>query len=330
VKVLVTGMSSRQANPQASKRDVTFAHLLATALREAGHEVEHRDPRIEEALTDFSHIFVGLGPLHGLGTNRMYGALSAILRAWGESKLTLFIDDVDAGKIVSGIKTISSKPERFTKPFYAYKQEHALANTSPWREWLLSGVRLLEKSAWPRLLLPAFEWADQTQQLRKVEAAAGRTVTVDLTSYLPEFKPSASEPEERLKRWTVEALTASRWLEQQRLTWPVDVYNRENKRPHDEQLVEQYRRCGGVLELPNEPGWWTSRIGYAAQAGAIYCTAWQNVQELGEPYTLLPDTIEAGSDDERRDLAQAQQAALTAAAPTRDSVKNKLNNLMGG
>ena len=73
-------MTSRQCSEKASERDVTFAWLLREALTDAGHDVELRDPNVKEDLSEYDHAFVGLGPLHGMGTNRSYPALSVILR----------------------------------------------------------------------------------------------------------------------------------------------------------------------------------------------------------------------------------------------------------
>jgi hypothetical protein len=60
-----------------------------------------------------------------LGSNRVYGALSAIMRTWDTGSSIMMIDDWDTGKIFSGIRTMVDNPNRLTKPFFAYKLEHA-------------------------------------------------------------------------------------------------------------------------------------------------------------------------------------------------------------
>ena len=75
-KVLVTGFTSRQCNPAKTTRDVMVSWLIAEVCRDLGYEVEHRNPLVEEDYKEFDHVFLGQAPLHGLGSNRTYGALS--------------------------------------------------------------------------------------------------------------------------------------------------------------------------------------------------------------------------------------------------------------
>jgi len=69
-KMLVTGFVSRQCNPVKNKRDVMPSWLLAEALRDMGHEVEHRNPTMTEDYEEFDRIFLGLAALHSVGANR--------------------------------------------------------------------------------------------------------------------------------------------------------------------------------------------------------------------------------------------------------------------
>lgn len=316
MKILVTGSTSRQCNPEVSKKDVTIAALITEALRGGGHEVEHRDPDILEDLSDFDHVFVGLGPLHGLGTNRAYGALACVLRTIGDGRLSLYTDDPDFGKVVSGLKTMRDGKWRLTKPFFAYKKQHDIAEQPQYRDWLNSGVDLLADYAWPNLIVPWHSWATQTAEegfARKVPQAAGRIVGVDFTSWLPDHRSAmdADRPEVE-QRWVVEGKPGERWLETQRREFPTSYLARGyERRPCDDKLVDLYRRSWGVLEIPTTPvGYWTSRIGYAAQAQTPYVTRWQDVAPLGECYTVLADRITQMTLSERDELGWEQSQAL--------------------
>jgi hypothetical protein len=330
VKVLVTGCTSRQANPEASKKDVTFAYLLATALRGAGHEVEHRNPDITEDLSDFDHVFLGLAPLHGLGSNRSYGAVAVALRTMSQGNLTLYIDDPDIGKVVSGLRTMVNEPKRFTKPFFAYKLQHDIASQPEYASWLSAGVKMLHENAWPSLLVPFHLWATaSTAYERKVPQAAGRIWQLDLSNFMPKFdiQPAA----ERERRWIVEARDDNKWLSQQRPEMPMTRYGKgAQKRPHDMQLYKEYCNSWGVLQPPVDPvGWWDSRITYAARAGAVYLSRWQDLSPLGTVYTdYLPDRVAAMSTEERDDLAARQAEALAAQMPSDESNFDVLNDVM--
>ncbi len=328
MKILITGMSSRQANPQAAKRDITVAVLLKRALEDAGHTVELRDPKVEEDVSGFDHAFVGLGPLHGMGTNRSYGTLSVILRMW-PNKLTLFSDDQDMGKIIGGLQTVLADPDaRFTKPFFKYKKDWDVASQPGWRPWLLEGVKMLRDYEWPQFLIPAFPWADVPQLVKRIPNAQNTTTAVDLSVYLDDF-PIDLDPElQRDQIWVTEAPVSDRWLTQQRIGFELEHYGSgSTKRPNDQLLVERYSQVWGVVESPIDFGWWTSRIGYAAMARSLYVTKWQNVSALGDAYGLLPDAAEQLSITDHRAWADAQAAAFEIVTSSKEDVQKTLTSL---
>lgn len=329
MKILITGMSSRQANPTAAKRDITIAVLLKRALEDAGHEVQLRDPKVAEDISEFDHAFVGVGPLHGMGTNRSYGTLSVILRTW-PNKLTLFSDDADMGKIVGGLQTVLADPDaRFTKPFFKYKKDWDIASQPGWRPWLLEGVKMLRDYEWPQFLIPAYSWADVPQLVKKVPNAQNTTTAVDLSAYLDAFDVDLDPELARDRVWVTEASVSDKWLTQQRIGFELEHYGSgTTKRPNDQLLVERYSQVWGVVESPIDHGWWTSRMGYAANARALYVTKWQNVKWLGDAYSLLPDAAEQMDDDMRRQWADAQATAFAAATTSKDDVKKTLEGLL--
>lgn len=332
MKILVTGMTSRQCSEKASKRDVTFAWLLKQALEEMGHVVELRDPNVEEDLSDYDHAFVGLGPLHGMGTNRSYGALAVCLRMW-DGKLTIFLDDEDQGKVLGGLRTVLNDPgKRFCKEFFAYKRDWEVAKEEPYYSWLLSGVKMLSENAWPRLIVPAFAWADRAKLVR-IPNAAHNTIGIDLSAYLPQFE---THTDGVARTWVYEGNGKSKWFQQQRTTIPILYVGKEDendpyriKRPHDDKLVNLYRNYWGVLNEPSEGGvGWTSRMGYAVQAETLYITRWQDVEPLGQAYALLPDTAEQMDWALRQQWVDAQRIAYNAFISTKEQVKQALSEIL--
>lgn len=325
MKCLVTGATSRQANPDASnvgKKEVAFAWLLAEAMRTMGYEVEHRNPSVVEDLSSFDHIFVGLAPLHGLGSNRMYGVVAATLRTWGTGKLSFFVDDPDVGKITGGLRTMATDANRLTKPFFAYKLEYEVASTPQFAEWLQAGVVMMHEQEWPRLIVPAHPWFQGTDIIaKKVPQALGRITTLDLTSFLPVIPPrDQNDDDPAVRRWVLEAASDNKWVKQQQTVIPVHRIGKEGeKKLPDTHLLNLYRKSWGVLQAPVEPpGWWNSRIGYARQALVPYVTRWQDVQSLGDAYTVLPHTIAEMDQDGRDAIVQSQAEAFDHAIPSQE------------
>jgi hypothetical protein len=334
MRCLVTGATSRQANPDASdvgKKEIAFAWLLAEALRSMGHDVEHRNPSVVEDLSGFDHVFVGLAPLHGLGSNRAYGVLSAVLRTWDTGKLSLFVDDPDVSKVTGGLRTMAHEPQRLVKPFFAYKLEYEVASKPEYADWLQAGVHLLNDQQWPRLIVPAHPWfVGMDAIVKRVPQALGRTTTLDLSAYLPEVKLRETD-DERLEQWVCEARADDKWLRQQQPGAPVYRIGKDGNKAKlpDTHLVNLYTRSIGVLRPPIEPvGWWSSRIGYARQVRAPYVTRWQDVQSLGDSYTVLPHTITAMDREGRATLADAQAAAFDNAIPTQQLCQSYINEIL--
>lgn len=324
-KVLVTGFTSRQCNPAKNKRDVMVSWLIAEVCRDLGYEVEHRNPTIEESYDEFDHVFWGMAPLHGLGSNRSYGALSCYLKTYPEGKITFYQDDHDNAKVMNGIRTVFNDPARLTKRFFDYKLEYDLANTPEWKQFLAQGVEILNNYAWPTTIIPAFEWAE-LDRLTKSCPNLTDPLGIDFTAYLPEY--DVEIPEERDQMWVVE-VTDEKWFARQRIQWFPQRYGKGyDKRPEDEAVVRQYAQSWGVINRGQDYGWWNSRIGYAAQTKAIYVTKWQNVETLGDAYALMPDAAETLTPELRNDWANAQADALSKGISSRETVRDQIRKLV--
>lgn len=331
-RVLVTGMNSRACSPNKNRRDVMVSWLIAEVCRDLGYHVEHRNPTIAESYEQFDHVFLSLAPLHSLGSNRVYGALSAFLRCLPEQKMTIVLDDPKTANIQNGISTVYNDPRRLVKSFFNYKLEYDLANTPEWSSYLMQGVEFLHDYAWPTTLIPAFPWAD-TEKLLKPVPNVVNSVTFDPTFYLPAYANEAFHagvwPENTPRVQWVTETSDEKWLEQQRIEFPLVRYGKGfDKRPDDMGLVMSYAESWGVLDRGEDHGWWTSRLGYAVAAGVVYCTKWQNVETLGEPFWELPDAVERMSLEEREELVEAQAVALLEHASPREHVRDTIHALV--
>lgn len=315
MKILVTGATSRQCNPQKNTRDLMVSWLIAEACRRNGHDVDHRDPTVREDYAEYDHVFVGLAPLHGLGSNRAYGALAAILRTWGD-RLTVYCDDVGTEKSTGGFKTMLNEPSRLVKPFFAYKKEHDIAVDPATHKWLMQGVEYLNTYAWPSTLIPAFTWANRDAIARKIpNAVAGNLQFFDPSEMVPEYVEEVSS--DRHHQWITEAAPDDRWYARQRPVLPVRRFASKarddaEKRPDDPGLVNTYAESWGVLDPSLENGWWHSRLPFAMQARALYVAPWNHVETMGAAFGVIPDSAAAMDESLRMDWAEAQAQAFYA------------------
>jgi hypothetical protein len=300
--------------------------LLAEALRDMGHEVEHRNPTMTEDYEEFDHIFLGLAARHSVGCNRSYGWLAAYLKAY--DKITLYIDDVDTAKVLSGIRVIANDPWKLTKPFYKYRLEYELASQKEWHDWLMQGVLMLRDNAWPRVIVPMFPWGDITKYQSQLPNAT-QLIPLDLSSYVPQYVGEDEWSPEPIRQWVTEMDDSNRWFQQQRPIYDLKRFGKGfEKRPTDAGLALEYAQSWGVIEQGLDNAFFHSRLVYAAHARTLFITKWQNVQPLGEAYALLPDTAAGLSLDDRIIWANAQRATLANWTHSKDMVKDQLSGLL--
>lgn len=328
-KMLVSGMNSKHCNTKKLKRDVMVSWLLAEALRDMGHEVEHRNPTMTETYEEFDHVFLGITALHSVGCNRAYGALAALLKTYGQRKITLYIDDVDTQKVMSGLRVMNNDPAKLVKPYYVYRLEYSLATSAPeWHEWLMTGINLLHDYAWPTVIVPMFPWGD-IDAIKRGLPNATEVIPIDFSRYVPEYVGEDERSPERERTWLSEADPDKQWMSMQRTRFPTRFFRKGyEKRPEDHGLVLEYAKNWGVIDPGLDNGFFYSRIIYAAQARALFVTKWQNVQALGDPYSLLADKAEEFDDDTRTAWAEAQHTALDAVLWSRDQVKETLSAIL--
>jgi hypothetical protein len=312
VKILVTGMTARQTRDTDS-----IAGFITKALEEDGHEVTCGKPSMEAMIDGqgWDHVYVGLGPLHGLGTSSMYGALTAI--GTHIDKCTLYVDDLDVSKIGSGFRVMRNNPMRLVKPFYVYKREWEFAKQPEMHDFLMGVVNwLLAVDEWPRLLVPAFDHDDAFSAGTRITGAAGRSaVAVDWSAYMPDLSESYPEvPEgdvEDFRWWATEANPYSRAVTDLGPTWPV------YQLPLNQ--LWKIERAAGFL-APD--AMWTGRIKQVLDVNVPCGTSWRfSHQSLGEDFSYILAGIELMSDDELEGLVESQQQSFAARMPSREELR---------
>ena len=331
MKILVTGMTSRQ-----TKEDRTVAGMLADLLRETGHEVTVERPSLERVLSGeigeaYDHAFVGLGPLHGIGTSYKYGALATLGAMWSD-RVTLYLDDVDSGKIGSGLRIMHNHNWKLTKPFYGYCAEFELASRPKNTSWLLSVIdALLSSSAdHPNILVPAFTFDDAFRTAGKITGGAAQHVTpVDWSVMATSLKADKDAAEGRYGPanaetpegfwWSVEHVPEGRAVRSLGpYTWPVQQVDVK-------ELGLIYESTGYL----NPVSAWTPRFWQVVDAGIPIVTPWRVFADyIGDAYEVLAQTIEFMDDDERRDLAKRQKKQMKKFVPSKLELSQIVEGVM--
>lgn len=322
MKILVTGSTSQQANPDAHRKSANFTGLLWQALREdPHHEVHWRDPSVTWTAADlreYDRVFVGVAAPLAMGANRAYGALSVAGALWGDTRLSLVVDQPDPDLITRGLRSVLANPDSFTKPFFSYRKEYDLAREKKTNGRLREALGLLLEDEWPRTVVPGLPWSEPSQiEARLPEGASGKVVTASFDEILlGRFWENGAPALPRLRAWAHEKTADYRWLQAQNLGAPLRELPANHRLETDSACAQQLRESMGLLVPPVRGlAWWTPKVAMAVALGAPVFTDWQKSARAGLAWAGLPATHEALGPGDAAEAAAHQRASFEAVTP---------------
>ena len=322
MKILISGMTASQTSEKYDEP----ARWIAECLRESGHDVTVAKPSLASVLDgsplEWDHVVCGLGPLHGLGTSSMYGALGLIGVYGPAQKLTLFADDLSTGKIGGGLRVMHKVPARLVKPFYVYKREWELARQPAVHEWLSSVVAYLlglAREDAPPIIVPAYRFDSAFSVAHGiVPTLAGKAVAADFSSFIEPLNPRLFHPE--VPWWGTEHKVDSREVLQFCASWEVHQVSFDKNR-------EEATSATGFL---HNWGGWSKRFKQCVDARIPVVTDWRaHAASFGEPYEILAPTMESMTADEREQLVADQAMSFLAAMTPKRDVYDIVNRVVG-
>lgn len=332
MRIMLTGMTSQQTNPQSHRKSINFAGLLWESLRHEGHEVYWQDPSVEMSCFDyrrFDHVIVGVSPISALGANRAYGALSAIECLWDKPKLNLLIDAPDPIKMQTSFRAIVDNPDNLTKEFFSYRKEYRLAIVPSTTERLVNAVKLLDSERWPNTIVPRLPWQSDTSIMNQLPRGAARIKPLNLDSLILD-KYMNLEPREREARWSYEKNSMPRWLGRQNVSLPAQELPSTFRVETNTETVRQLSTAIGFLAWPSKSGtWWSPKIPMAVSQMTPVFQDWKETQWLGRGWTSLPGSFEQLSPAAQRTLAEDQYESYSAAVPSSEDAIEQIYDALG-
>ena len=329
-KIFVTGTNAPQASETANQKNLSFAGVLVSSLREMGHEVTWTSPSVlmtEDSLSSFDSILVGVGPVTSLASDRSYGVLSLLAKLWGNKKLSLFTDVSNPKQIEVSLKQVINNPEKLVKTFYSYRKEYSIVSSSlEYRQWCDRGLKVLLEEEWPETIYASLPWT-KVEQIGLAPNAKKNLERVNLDSFLLSEKETSIE--DRQQKWVFDR--KSNWIEKtsNNLLLPI-VPMKLSKAWDDSMVYEQIKRSIGVLISPDkrEGTWWSYRYIQALKSGTPVATDWTESGVLGEVWQLLASSIESMSQQKRDLIATAQLESYVSNIPTRKEMSSKITQIL--
>jgi hypothetical protein len=353
LRVLVSGMSRAQAGVPGKLGIVQFGLYIVQALREAGHQVDHRPAVAGEPLSGvYDVVLMGVSPTGTVGS-LVYGAWDVLARARAEGcALGLWIDDHKVHNIRDSIKSDLGTPQKPIvvegSPSFAtgarLLKDHF--SSRPDRGWalghlpeLLAVGDALMTRPWPTTLIPAHSWGDHTLIVKAMRLQVTKPVFLDPSAYSPEYPDLGIPWDERKRAWVSAALPdaqTSAWpVSRHRVGWEVQEFGARRAgqaRLTEAEVYEQYQRATGIVAMLRKrhdgSGWWRVRYRHAAQTRSLVLASSADVIAMGEPFTVPIETVETMMTTQLQDLAEAQAAAYFAREWTREQFRDYLNQIV--
>lgn len=317
MKILVTGMTSQHVNATTRAGRMTMSGVLQSALTTQGHDVEVRSYEMFEDRT-FDKVFVGLGPLKGLGTAYMYRAMQALYDYKNDA--VLFCDDTATSKIGREFKTILKRPSDYIKPFFMYKRDwEILVENENVRQQQMDMIDRLagnQDKYWP-LLVPS--WTDD------LSFACGALICQQAAHEAISFDPSEYFAVSATRTVSSDPVWGTLWDPASPAVSRMGVMKWEVENIADDPL-----RIGEMAGMLVPSAVWSPTISNSVSIGVPVASDWRILgPTLGESFETLPSVIELMPEKSRTELAKKQYDAIQSksSGTTLDAVQKSLETI---
>lgn len=334
MRILMTGLSPLHCNKGNRLQYSSVPQLYTECLRWAGHEVDHREWTVGEDLTKYDVAMIAHIPWNSINARHVYTICDVIGRAKQSGVgLVFMVDDWQFRGIHQSVKSLNKDSNRlFTSVKGRTNREWA--EFGPGRQMVDFVLNAMAEHTWPTTLVPAFEWGDHA--LLRPEGIPAREVRYMDPTVFQHYSCERAKPEDRLRKWVLGTLSDQReWVEKLDLKWDVDYYgtkpSKAEKKLKEAELVQVIAGSWGNL-CPRYPhaggGWWRCRYIYSAVARSIMIADPKEVAPLGDPYLVPADKIEAMTNDQLTELAEAQAEALRTHTWSADRLATELEDVL--
>jgi hypothetical protein len=322
MKILMTGMTAKMIGSQRLKRDyVICADLFIKILSFIpGVKVEIRKIEVNEDLSGYDQILVGITPLGSLGSVYADRALMALARY--PKKCVLFTDDWSVCFI---LQNSASKLRTWDKymGFRKYDKRYS-------KDMKHSINAILDGQF--SILNFMFTWGHH--RVFNHPVMDERIIPIDPSILIEGSHYVDGAPKAR--RWVSATLgDQSDWLRRQGFRWEIiQVGQKRFNQPilGEDEVCQLYAQNWGVVSAryPNVgSGWWRVRYNFSEQNNAIIYCDYEDGKMIGPEFCRSPGEIESLDDAGLQRLAELQRLSLKNRYESKITMIKKMKGAIG-
>ena len=333
MKILLTGITSRHCNSgRLSLEYAQATKCLVDALRQGGHEVDHRGISWAEDLSGYDRIFCGFTKPNSFAPNVRHLVNASWIFTEFTDKVVLYYDDWAAMHAVQGCQTTVRTWDK-RKAYWDGQLKTAM--TADEADRMLKMAKLFgEGHVFKGAFIPAFPWADERVLCSRFPAA--RNFLWDPTPFSNVATPvvPSSPQSEKKRKWILASIQKHEdWLKKEKFGWEVECYGVRSLNQEifpENEIRAIYEKNWGVLAPKYPvPGWWRARFYHSAIANCILFCDREEQRLMNGPYLVFKSEIERSSDAELAEYAAKQRSWMLGNVVSAPVTVNRINNFLG-
>jgi len=343
MNILFTGSTVKQvdekANSRAKIKRIDDSSIICNSLKKQGHIVTRKLIEINEDISKYDLIIVGIGAFGTPNYKYIFNAMHLINRA---DNVILFHEDWKIKETMSSYNLVANdfsrvqryRNKKWSNGLYIYSNtEDDFSN-----EDIHNAVKDIVEGKY-KYIIPAFNWGDKSIVSDVLQTDVSNINNVDLTPYVLDYYNIKQENVDHSKKSIKYMLAAlgnkEDYVRKLKLYHDVDYYGTSNKNAiilDDEYSVykKMQEYWGVIVPKYNSAGsgWFRIRYIYSALNKNVLIMPRQDSNALGldyyekiEPWAEKEDLLE---------IAEQQSVSILKHLTTIEQFDEKLNKIIGG
>jgi hypothetical protein len=281
----------------------------------------------EDYFKQYDSVVVGLTAPTSITAYRLYGALSVIDRARKVTNVRYLVDAPEPYKLWNGIRAIANNPEDLVKSFYSQRTDYRLASEPKNLSRLQKVIIDLYENTWNETIFPAFPWTEESHITSHIpNLPRDRAIPLCLDSLVfKNMKTDALHMKGDTTGWSYDQETP--WISKIKKTLSKEACPVVDKK--SSVLANINRSIGSLISVyKNDEPWWSVNLSQSLYVHTPVITDWRYTSYLGDSWSVLAQSIEDMTANERISLAMAQKKLYLESIDTYEEVIESVSSIV--